>query len=345
MEFSCAWLNGMDVLVLGGTVFLGRAVVDQAKALGADVTIFSRGHSGEVPDGVTHVVGDRTVAADLAQLAGRHFDVVIDTSGYVPAEVAHSAELLAQACGSYSFVSSINVFPGWPDATDYHTDGPHEGDSDATRADVPSSMDDAQAYGWLKVGCELAAVRAFGADRTSVLRAGCIVGPRDSAVGRLAWWIARVARGGEVLVPGSPADVVSLIDARDLARFALRGAPGVFETGGPTARDTRGDLMAACQAATGSDAQFTYVGDDWLVGQGVEPWTELPLWSPDAPSLFTHDSREAEVAGLCWRPLAATVADTWAWMRSLSGGWQPAPRTPGLPADREADLLAAWYAR
>jgi 2'-hydroxyisoflavone reductase len=334
----------MDVLVLGGTVFLGRAVVSEAQALGADVTIFNRGASGPAPDGVAQVVGDRTVAADLDQLAGRRFDVVVDTCGYVPADVARSAALLAPTCGHYAFVSSINVFPGWPTADDYHAGGVHQGNPDAARHDVPAGMSESEAYGWLKAGCELAALREFGAERTSVLRGGCIVGPHDSAVGRLPWWIARVARGGEVLVPGAPDDPMALIDSRDLAVFALSGATATFEAAGPPDRDTRADLMAACRAATGSAATFTYVGDEWLVEQGVQGWTEVPLWVSGAPSVFAHHTDEAKAAGLVWRPLHDTVVDTWAWQQSVPGGWQGADRTPGLAPEREAELLAAWHA-
>lgn len=334
----------MDVLVLGGTVFLGPAVVGEAQALGAEVTIFSRGRSGPAPEGVTHVRGDRTVAADLAQLAGRRFDVVVDTCGYVPADVAASTAALAPNCGRYAFVSSINVYPGWPEHADYHLGGVHRGNPDATAADVPAELTESGPYGWLKAGCELAAQRAFGPERTSVLRGGCIVGLHDGAVGRLPWWIDRVARGGEVLVPGRPDDPVSLIDARDLARFALTGPAGVFEAAGPT-RDTRADLLGACVAATGSSASFTYVDEGWLVEQGVEAWTEVPLWVPaaDGPGVFAHDTSAAAQAGLSWRPLAETVADTWAWQRSVANGWAPTERTPGLAPAREAELLAAWH--
>jgi 2'-hydroxyisoflavone reductase len=341
------WSTGeMDVLVIGGSVFLGRALVAEALMAGATVTVFNRGKSGSTPAGATQITGDRTNPDDLAQLAGRSWDLVVDTCGYVPAEVALSANLLAPQAGHYAFVSSINAYPGWPEAPDYRVRGEHDGSPDATRGDVPDGISESETYGWLKVGCERAVSRAFGIERCTILRGGCIVGPDDGAVGRLPWWIDRVARGREVLVPGSPSAPVALIDSRDLARFALRGVPGVFETPGPLARDTRADLMAACAAATGSDATFTYVDDEeWLVGQGVEEWTELPLWAPQstAPSLFTHHPEQAEAAGLRWRPLAETVADTWTWQRSLPEGWRPSPRTPGLAPEREQDLLAAWH--
>lgn len=335
----------MDVLVIGGSVFLGRAVVQEALALGARVTVFNRGKSGDTPEGAEQVVGDRTSRADLEQLAGRRFDVVVDTCGYVPAQVAASAELLAPACGHYSFVSSINAYPGWPEHIDYRARGVHDGDPDATRDDVPPDLDGPQPYGWLKVGCERAAIRAFGEQRCSVLRGGAIAGPHDAKVGRLPWWIARVARGGEVLVPGAPSDPVALIDARDLAQFALAAVAGTFETGGPAGRDTRADLMAACAQATGADATFTYVDDQWLAAQDVEEWTEIPLWisAAEGPGVFAHSGAAAEAAGLRWRPLADTVADTWAWQTAVPGGWQPAEMTPGLAPDKERRLLDAWH--
>jgi len=339
----------MDVLVIGGSVFLGRAVVAEALALGANVTVFNRGKSGTTPAGAEQVIGDRTDPDDLAQLTGRQFDVVVDTCGYVPAVVARSARLLAGSAGRYAFVSSINAYPGWPTAPDYHEGGVHDGDPDAEAA--PEGLDPAQSYGWLKVGCERAVQRAFGAERASILRGGCIVGPDDAAVGRLPWWIDRVARGGPVLVPGAPDDPISLVDARDLAQFALTGPAGTFETSGPVGRDTRGDLMAACVAATGARPEFTWVDSEWLGAQGVDAWVEVPLWVPasEAPSIWRHDPVAAQRAGFTWRPLRETVADTWAWQTSgqqdVPGGWRPSERTPGLAPERERELLAAWAAQ
>jgi 2'-hydroxyisoflavone reductase len=336
----------VDVLVIGGSVFVGRAVVREAQALGATVTVFNRGSSARAPDGARQLVGDRTVPADLEQLRGQHFDLVVDTCGYVPADVANAAGLLADSADHYAFVSSINAYPGWPVDLDYRDRGLHDGNPDATRDDVPADVDESDAYGWLKVGCERVVQRAFGADRSAILRAGAIVGPDDSRVGRLPWWIDRVARGGEVLVPGDPSDPVGLIDARDLAQFALSGVAGAFDVPGPTGRDTRADLMAACAAATGADVSCTYVTDEWLAAQDVQAWTEIPLWVPktEAPGVFIGRSDESEAAGLRWRPLAETVADTWSWQRTVDGGWRPSAATPGLDPERERELLAAWHA-
>ncbi len=337
----------MDLLVIGGTVFLGRAMVDEALAAGHTVTVFNRGRSGTPPDGARHLVGDRTVRADLDQLRGARFDLVIDTCGYVPVDVGAAADALASTCGHYVFVSSINAYPGWPERLDY-AEHPHDGNPDATRDDLPAGVDAAEAYGWLKVGCEHAVERAFGPHRTTVVRAGSIVGPNDGAVGRLPWWLDRAARGGEILVPGPPDAPVSLIDARDLARFALRAAPGTFDTPGPLDRDTRAELMAGCLAVTGGDSSLTYVTDEqWLVDQGVQFWTEMPLWIPSelGPATFRSPADAAVRAGLTWRPLLETLADTRAWQQGVAGGWRPSGSTPGLAPDREDDLLAAWHGR
>lgn len=335
----------MDVLVLGGSVFLGRAVVAEAQAAGHDVTVFNRGVSKPEPAGATHIRGDRTVAADLAQLGSHRFDLVVDTCGYVPAIVGLSVAALEPVAAHYAFISTVNVYPGWPEMTDYEAAGVYDGDPDAIEA--PADLVEAGPYGWLKVGCERAVERAFGVDRTSILRAGCIVGPDDSATGRLPWWIDRVSRGGEVMVPGDPFDPVSLIDARDLARFALSRTPGTFEATGPVGRNTRADLMAACMAATGADPEFVYIDDTFLAKQDVEAWTEIPLWvsKAEGPSLFAHDSSAAAAKGLNWRPLTETVADTWAWMQTVEGGWRAFERTPGLDPAREQNLIAAWRSR
>jgi 2'-hydroxyisoflavone reductase len=323
----------VDVLVLGGGVFVGRNAIAEALTGGHRVTVFNRGRSGPDPDGVTVLRGDRTDPADLAQLAGRRFDLVLDTSGYVPADVARVAAILADTAAHYAFVSTVNVFPGWPDAEDYHSGGVYDGDPDAREA--PPDLPESARYGWLKVGCERAVEAAFGEHRCSILRATTICGPYDSAVARLPWWLDRVARGGEVLVPGSPQDTVSLLDARDLAQLALRRVPSTHELAGPPT--SRAELMTTCRRVTASDAQWYYLDDAWLSGQDIQPWTELPLWAPDAPSLFRHSPSPA----LRTRPLAQTVADTWAWQRAVPGGWQPSQRTPGLDPEKEAALIAA----
>lgn len=188
--------------MLGGTVFLGRNVVEVARERGDEVTVFNRGRSGAPPAGVELVRGDRTDGGDLEQLRGRHFEpcrrhLRIRAGRRHP--LGRRARRLVR---HYAFVSSINAFPGWPDDDNYHNPRPRgSGDPDASRDDLPADFDHRKSYGWLKVGCELAVRRTFGEERTSVLRAGVIVRPYDAVIGRLPWWLDRLARGGAVLGP------------------------------------------------------------------------------------------------------------------------------------------------
>lgn len=328
----------MDILVLGGTVFLSRAMAETAVAQGHSVTVFNRGRSGAAVPGVQTVQGDRSDPADLRQLSGRSFDLVFDTA-YDPEYARASATLLEPGCGHYAYVSSVNAFPGWPEDEDYRVRGPWDAPADAPE---PEDLLPHQAYGWRKVKAENIVRTVFGDDRTSIMRAGCIVGPHDG-IGRLPWWLHRVSLGGEVLAPGEPHRGLRLIDTHDLAAFALLRAPGVFETTGPAGQTDWAGLLAAARRVTGSDAEFTWVPDEALAGK-VEGWTELPLWIPPAegPSLWAHDTAPAEAAGLRTRPIESTVRDVWAWMQGVTGGWKPAERTPGLPPEREAMLLAEF---
>ena len=332
----------MEILVLGGTAFLSRAVAELGVARGHGVTTFNRGRTGPPVAGARAIVGDRTNPDDLAQLAGIHFDLIFDT-GYLPEVVKASAELLEPSAGHYAYTSSINAYSGWPEQADYHQHGTYDGDPDAVGEELPEGMDEAAAYGWRKVGAERAVVRAFGEHRSSILRAGLIVGPNDR-IGRLPWWLDRVARGGQTLAPGRAEDELRMIDARDIAEFALLLPAGTFEVTGPAHQISRGQLLAEAREITGSDAEFVWVSDDYLAQAGVEGWTELPLWSPAAevPGLWAHDTTAAEAAGLACRPVRDTLLDTWEWMRSLEGGWQRSERTPGLTPERERELLAGW---
>lgn len=335
----------MRILVLGGTVFLGRNVAQYAVEHDHSVTTFSRGRSGEPVAGARVLTGDRTDPESLRQVADQEYDLVFDTA-YFPHQVRASTALLEPIAGHYAFTSTINVYPGWPEQADYHVGGTYDGDPDAEGEDVPDDLPDGGAYGWRKVGAERAVLRSFGEHRSSLLRAGLIVGPYDG-IGRLPWWLDRMARGGEVLAPGRPDQELRFIDARDLAAFALLRVPGTYETTGPAHQITRAQLYQEIKLVTQSDAELSWVDDDFLTGADVAGWTELPLWIPEAeaPSAFAQDTEPAEAAGLACRPLHDTLLDVWDWMRGLTGGWQPAENTPGLAPDKERQLLERWRAR
>jgi nucleoside-diphosphate-sugar epimerase len=318
----------MRLLVLGGTVFLGRHVTAEALRRGHDVTLFHRGrHGAELFPGTEHVLGDRS--GDLAALRGRAWDSAIDTSGYEPDDVARSSAL---DLGHLVFVSTCNVYPAWP-AEPVDEDSP-----------VWTEGDD---YGPLKAACERAARDAMPG-RVASVRAGLLCGPHDNIL-RLPWWVQRIAAGGEVLAPGDRDRTVQLVDARDLAGWMLdlaeRHVAGAFNGTAPPGRTTMREALEAAVEATGSGARLRWVPDDLLVAHEVEPWDELPLWIPPDTGAGTWavGTERAQAAGLRCRPVAETVADTWAWLRDGGegiGDWRAENRPRGLSPERERELLA-----
>jgi 2'-hydroxyisoflavone reductase len=309
--------------VIGGTVFLGRAVVEDALARGHEVTLFNRGRSspGLFPE-VEELHGDRK--EDLSLFAGRVWDAVIDTSGYTPAAVRASAEALRDS-GRYLFVSSVSVYADM-------SSGPTEESAVAELGDMPLDevSSDYSNYGALKALCE-DEVRAVFGERALIVRPGLIVGPHDPT-GRFTYWARRLARGGETLAPGPPDRRAQFVDVRDLAAFLLdaveAGHSGTFNATNEGV--AWGDLLAG--------ADVTWVSDEFLQEHGVGEWMELPLWiaSPEFAGMHETDVSRAVAAGLRFRPVEETVA-----------GAADAPEAEGvgLSPEREAELLAAWRAR
>jgi 2'-hydroxyisoflavone reductase len=335
----------MRVLVLGGTRFLGRHLVAALLARHHDVTLFNRGRTAPAlfPE-VERLQGDRAEGATgLAALAGRRWDAVIDTCGYVPRLVRASCELLREAAASYVFISSISVYADF---------GAAELTEDAPLAvlDDPAAEDVMAHYGALKAACEREVQAAFG-ERAFLVRPGLIVGPFDPT-GRFTYWPQRIAAGGDVLAPGDPQAPLQFIDVRDLAEWIVRaltrGPAGAYNATGPAAPLTFGSFLSTCQAALAPQppAVVTWCSERFLLDHGVSPWTGLPLWVPAAEAGIHRVSvRRALAAGLSFRPLAVTIADTLAWTRSAdfappSGAYA----NVGLSREREAELLRAWRA-
>ncbi|MCX4748256.1 NAD-dependent epimerase/dehydratase family protein [Kitasatospora sp. NBC_01287] len=336
----------MRILVLGGSVFLGRAFVRTALARGHQVTTFNRGRSGPDQPGAEAVRGDRDSDQDLAALVARApdrgWDLVIDTSGQQPHTVARSSRALRPHAGRYLFVSSVHAFAGWPaEPVDEHSPL-HE-----CPADSPPGLPFSTA---LKAGCERAVTEEFG-DRSIILNCGLLVGPHEN-IGRLPWWLERIARGGRVLAPGRPDLPIQLIDARDFAVFGLdlaeRGASGSYVTTALPGSSSYGELLAQCVAATGSDAELSWVDDERLRAAGIETWTELPLWAAEFEDgkpigIWQADSRKARAAGLRCRPVAETVRDTWAWIQERGPREQPYTQGGeplGIDPEKERRILA-----
>lgn len=325
----------MDLLVLGGTVFVGRAIVDAALARGHRVTVFHRGEHGEnAHPQVEHLHGDRT--ADLALLDGRRWDAVVDTCGFDGPSVGSSARYLSARVRHYGFVSSVSVYQDWP----------------AVAVDENSRLkesSDEDAYGAGKVAAERAAEDAM-IGRVLVSRPGLIVGPHEN-IGRLPYWLRRIALGGVVLAPGDPDEPRQWIDARDLAEFHLDCAEnsivGVFNTVGPPGQFTMGELLDTCRQVTGSDATFTWVDGKVIADNGIGPWTELPIWlwedSADVSQTWNVDVSRARQSGLAARTLRETVEDTWAWMQAGAdlGGYRSEFAVNDPDLDKEKAVLAA----
>ena len=333
----------MKLLVLGGTVFLGRHLVEAAIAVGHEVTLFNRGQSdADLFPEVEKLRGNRDGGLDA--LRGRGWDAVVDTCGYVPRVVRASAELLSDAVDHYTFISSCSVYLERP-VTRIVEDSPVH--------DVPEGMEDvARAYGPLKVGCELAAEAAMPGRVLSV-RAGLIVGPFDPS-NRFTYWVRRMAEGGEVLAPGRPEREVQVIDARDLATWILRMAErrqsGVYNAVGPAERLTMAEMLAACDAP---GARLTWVSEEFLLRQAVEPWTEMPLWLPESDpayrAFFKVDCGKALADGLSFRPLEQTAEATLRWELARSASSRTASSSlsghAGMERARERQLLEAWRGR
>jgi 2'-hydroxyisoflavone reductase len=330
----------MNILILGGTVFLGRHLVEAAIARGHRVTLFNRGqHNPELYPDVEKLRGDRD--GDLSVLQGRRWDAAIDTCGYIPRHVRASAGLLAGAVDHYTFISSISVY------ADFRAPGVDESDPVGTLEDTTVEEITGETYGPLKALCEQAAEQAMPG-RVLQVRPGLIVGPHDPT-DRFTYWPTRVARGGEVLAPGQPHAPVQFIDARDLAKWTVRMVEarqtGTYNATGPDYELELGRLLEECKAVSGSDARLVWADESFLLGAGVGPWIELPLWIAGRPAmahLQRVSIRRATDAGLTFRPLAETIRDTLEWDATRPAEEE---RGAGLKPEREVELLRAWRAQ
>jgi 2'-hydroxyisoflavone reductase len=320
----------VKLLVLGGTQFLGRALVEAALTRGHEVTLFNRGRTNaELFPEAERLRGDRAVDP----LPTGHWDAVVDTSGNLPAIVRRAAEALRDSVERYVFVSSISVY------ADLST-GPTEDSGRAKLGDMPSDelLPGYENYGALKALCE-DVIEVFG-DRGLIVRPGLIVGPHDPT-GRFTYWPHRIARGGEFVVPAPPDSIVQFVDARDLGAWivdlAERRATGVFNATHPGLPWS--ELVDSCLGVTRAPGMPAWIDGDWLAGEGVGQWMELPLWlhDEDVLGMMQADVSRALAAGLTFRKLDDTVR----------GALEQAEPTDdaGLKPDREADLIAGWNAR
>ncbi len=290
----------LRLLVLGGTRFVGRALVTEALRRGHEVTLFNRGltNPGIFGTDVESVRGDRT--KDLSQLVGRSWDAVIDVAAYYPADVARAVDAVGSSTGRYLFVSTVSVYAD-------QSVPPVEGAAVAPL----SNPDDrgAESYGARKAACETLLAHAFGL-RATIVRPGLIVGPYDPT-DRFSYWPRRISRGGDVLAPGSPTSPLQFIDVRDLATFILllaeQDRPGTYNATGKMI--TFGSFLGACQQVCGDDARLVWVPNERLLEAGLDPWMGVPLWiaAPGWEAANRVDITRALDAGLSFRPLEQTI--------------------------------------
>ncbi len=325
----------MRVLIIGGTIFLGRALVDAAQARGHRVTLFNRGLSNpEAYPDIETIRGDRET--DLDRLGDRRWDAVIDTCGYRPRQLMLSTEALRQAVDQYLFISTLSVYP---------LAGASNRDETAPVLTLEAEANDevtAESYGPLKVGCEQTVLAAFPGSAL-IIRAGLIVGPYDPT-NRFTYWVTRAARGGDAIAPPGQ-QPLQFIDARDLAAFVLDGVEsqlaGIYNVTGPAERMTFGEFLRSAKEALASDVRFHHASDAYLRGRGVEEFMGLPLWlnQEAAESFMTFSIDRALAAGLRFRPLEQTIRDTHDWARATPAD---TPRPADLSPELEATLLEAW---
>ena len=326
----------MNILVLGGTRFVGRHIVEAARTQGHRLTLFHRGKTEpELFPELEHLHGDRDGGLDI--LRGRQWDAVIDTCGYVPRLVRDSVKLLANAAQHYTFISSISAY------ADFSLPRTDE-NAPLAATDTPDTEDvTGETYGPLKVLCEQAVTENFP-DRTLLVRPGLIVGPHDPT-DRFTYWPARVAQSGKILVPGTPDLLIQFIDARDLAQWTVRlveaKTTGIYNAVGPAPPLTMAEFLRLCQTAAGSIAEYVYAEADFLQARETDPHT-INCWYIDPNDaktrhLWNISSDKAMADGLTCRPTEATIQDTLAW---------DATRPPdllrriGIAPDRETELIA-----
>lgn len=335
----------LDILVLGGTAFLGPACVELLLARGHRVTLFNRGQTNNhlFPD-LERLEGDRRENHDA--LRDRKWDVVLDTSAYFPRAVNDAMDALAGNVGHYVLISTISVYAAFDEP------GMNEDAAVATIEDETIEQVTGESYGALKALCEQAA-EAKMPGRVTNIRPGLIVGPLDRT-DRFTYWPVRVARGGEVLAPNAPGQTIQVVDVRDLAAFTVKcmeeRISGVYNATSKPSLFSIGELLETSKKVSGSDAEFTWVSAEFLAEHEVAPWSEMPVWMPaegDYAGFDQIDVSRAMAKGLAFRPLELTVRDTLDWWKTMPE-LEEGPRTElraGIAPEKEAQVLAAWHAR
>ena len=325
----------LDILILGGTGFIGPHMVREALRRGHSVTLFNRGRTNNdlFPDLET-IKGDRDNGLD--GLKGRKWDAVIDNSGYVPRHVQDSARLLAPNCDRYLYISTVAVYADLSKAI--NEDSPLAKIDDESIEEVTW-----QTYGPLKALCEKRAAAEIDADELTILRPTYICGPGDHT-DRFSYWPIRTRKGGEMLWPGTPQDTIQIVDVRDLARFTMdcldRDISGTYNMVNPPGEYSMGDLLEDCQAISATNVDATWVPEDFLVANGLNPGAQIPIWGGGARAMDVSTER-AMAKGMHHRPPRETARDILTWWDTLPEE-RRANLQAGPSAEKEAEVIAGW---
>ena len=343
----------LSILVIGGTGFTGPEQVEYALERGHRVTVINRNRTRpdffKAKGQVEQLVGD--LNADMSALRGRTFDAVLDIPTTAPYWVRNVAQYMKGRTAHYTFISTLSVY----------ADNSQAGiDESAPTLPMPAGVDPfspdpamrGRHYGALKAHSEKLVRETY--PNSLIIRPGLIVGPLDPS-DRFTYWPVRIDRGGEVMAPGNPTDPVQFIDARDLAEWTIRmieaRETGTYNATGPDKPLTIAEMLHGIKAVTTAGAQFTWVPADFLAGQNVRGWRDMPVWVPptgDSAGFARRSAAKAVAKGLTFRPLAVTAKDTLDWAKTRTAEQQQAlaeGRVAGLSAAREAEVLAAWRAR
>lgn len=334
------------ILILGGTGFIGPNTVRYAVSRGHQVSIFTRGRrETDLPASVERLVGDRN--DDHSALEGREWDAVLDNNCYDYRWAQKSTALLRDATDHYLFVSSLSAYDmPPPESMDPSRPLTDALPLNAPTVSVPETFQDGDEadYALMKALSEQTVQAAFPG-RCTIVRPTLIVGPGDNS-GRWSYWPVRMHRGGEVLTPGNPAHSTQLIDQRDLSEWHIRlleqGQMGVFNGAGPADYLTMESMLTQVRDGVGSSASLTWVPEDFLTAQGVQPWSDMPAWLPAYPMMYV-DVSASVAAGLTYRPIGLTARDTLAFEQNRPADDRRAKPFP-FTAERERAVLEAWAA-
>jgi len=326
----------MKILIIGGTIFLGRHIVNSALSRNHEVVLFNRGkHNPDLFSDLEKIKGDRE--GDLSELKGMKFDAVIDTCGYLPKVVNKSASFLRDSAGYYTFISSVSVYKN------AYEIGLNEKSAVEKVKDGKTDVFTIENYGALKALCENEVLEIFGND-CSIVRSGLIVGDGDFS-DRFTYWVERISRGGKIIFPVSKINNVQFIDVKDLADWVIKMTEekinGVYNSTGPLETLTLGELIDECIKFTGSQAELVKIDENFLLKENVSPFLDLTLWLPEESAGINNvDISKAKSAGMKIRPLQITLEDTMNYHNSRGKDFKL--RT-GLSAEKENEILNKWF--